>query len=139
MRGGHFSQIYKTSGLASGNASKLVQSAPLSNVPFETYDIKPDDCMGFPHLFFSALCDFFALFLSARAPFQFYDVLQQTLVSKSQKGPAYTIFGIVSIFKTFIFCLKCWFSHFSKTLCFLSLRYGADFRLLVCKMFFTFC
>ena len=60
--------------------------------------------------FFSALCDFFFdIFLSPKGPpSSFFDILQQTEVSKSRKGPQ----------------LK----KNKKNCAFLSLRYSADFR-----------
>ena len=60
--------------------------------------------------FFSALCDFFSIFLSPKGPpFKFFDILQQTEVSKSPKGPPFLVFRhyeTVSKISFFVFFRK---------------------------------
>ena len=59
-------------------------------------------------IFFGTVRLFFEIVsISKGSPFKFFDILQQSEVSKSPKGPPFTIF---------------------KTLRFLSVRYSADFR-----------
>ena len=48
---------------------------------------------GSPFDFFSALCDFFSIFLSPKGPpFKIFDILQQTEDSKSPKGLPFLLF-----------------------------------------------
>ena len=58
-----------------------------------------------PLHFFSALCDFFSkTFLSLKGPpFKFFEILQQTEVSKSPKGPPFLVFGTVRLFQNSYF------------------------------------
>ena len=60
---------------------------------------------GSPFEFFPALCDFFSKFF----PFKFFDILQQTEVSKSPKGLPFLLFRhyeTVSTFSFFVFFRK---------------------------------
>ena len=102
------------------------------------------------------MCDFFSKFFSRQGhPLKFFDILQQTEVSKSPKGLPFKFFGTMRRFQNSHFSFsKIFYSlqrvplHFFdilqqtglskspkgpsfynlKTLRFLSLRYSADFR-----------
>ena len=62
--------------------------------------------------FFSALCDFFSKFFCRQRvpPSNVFDILQQTEVSKSPKGPPFQFFGTMRLFQ------KSHFSFFSECL-----------------------
>ena len=102
-----FYRTTKSTEPASGITSELLQRVPpfvysIFNVRYKTgrdYRVPPFE-------FFSALCDFFSNFLLSPngPPFKFFDILQQTEVSKSPKGPPSLVFGTVRLFQT---------SHFS--------------------------
>ena len=92
MRSGHF--FYRTTKRLERQADthKLVQRNPfvysIFNVRYKT-----GRTTGSPFDFFSALCDFFSIFLSPKGPpFKIFDILQQTEDSKSPKGLPFLLF-----------------------------------------------
>ena len=103
MRSGHSLEL-----LHCGKAFKVVQRVPpfvysIFNVRYKT---GRDYSVPFEFLFGTMLL-FSNFFCRQMVPFKFFDILKQTEVSKSTKGPPFTIL---------------------KTLRFLSLRYSADYR-----------
>ena len=109
--------------------------------------------MVFFTLIFSALCDFFELFLDCTkgSPLHLFRYFATMNVKKSQRVPSFTFFGTVTLFKDlilnffrkfskisqgsvllsicFIFCNQLEFHKAQKVPSFtiLSLRYSADF------------
>ena len=83
--------FYKSTGPANGNASKLVQRVPsiysLFNVGYKT----GRDYRVLPLIFFGTV-RLFRIFCRQRVPLQFFDILQQTEVSKCPKGLPFLLF-----------------------------------------------
>ena len=125
-----FYRTTKSTAPASGIISELLQRVPpfvysIFNVRYKTgrnYRVPPLN-------FFRHCATFFFefSFVAKRSPFKFFDILQQTEVSKSPKGPPSLVFGTVRLFQN---------SHFS----FFRKFFQKNFRIFfVSNFFLIFC
>ena len=100
-----FYRTTKSTEPASGITSELLQRVPLFvysifNVRYKTgrdYRVPPLNFFDTVRLFFRIF------FVAKRSPFKFFDILQQTEVSKSPKGPRFLVFRHCETFKILIF------------------------------------
>ena len=109
-----FYRTTKSTEPASGTTSELLQRVPpfvysIFNVRYKAgrdYRVPPLN-------FFRHCATFFSNFLLSPngPPFKFFDILQQTEVSKSPKGPSFLVFRHCETFKILIFRF---FEFFSK-------------------------
>ena len=108
-----FYRTTKSTEPASGITSELLQRVPPFVYSIFNVRYKTGRDYRVPFEFFSALCDFFSNFLLSPngPPFKFFDILQQTEVSKSPKGPPFPVFRHCETFKILIFRF---FEFFSK-------------------------
>ena len=100
-----FYRTTKSTEPASGITSELLQRVPPFVYSIFNVRYKTGRDYWVPPLNFFRHCDFLSNFLLSPngPPFKFFDILQQTEVSKSPKGPPFLVFRHCETFKILIF------------------------------------
>ena len=112
-----FYRTTKSTEPASGITSELLQRVP--SFVYSIFNVIQNrtGLQGPPLNFFRHCATFFSKFLLSPngPPFKFFDILQQTEVSKSPKGPPSLVFGTVRLFQNFHFSFfRKFFQKFSE-------------------------